>query len=96
MLLDKINKTNDIKRLNQKEKKQLAQEIREYILKVISNNGGHLASNLGTVELTIALESVFDPGKDRIIWDVGHQCYIYKMLTGRFNNINNIITSFSN
>lgn len=87
MLLDKINKTNDIKRLNQKEKKQLAQEIREYILKVISNNGGHLASNLGTVELTIALESVFDPGKDRIIWDVGHQCYTHKILNGRKNEL---------
>jgi len=87
MLLDKINKTNDIKRLNQKEKKQLAQEIREYILKVVSNNGGHLASNLGTVELTIALESVFDPGKDRIIWDVGHQCYTHKILNGRKNEL---------
>ncbi len=87
MLLDKINKTNDIKRLNQKEKKQLAQEIREYILKVVSNNGGHLASNLGTVELTIALESVFDPGKARIIWDVGHQCYTHKILNGRKNEL---------
>lgn len=83
MLLDKINKTNDIKKLSHKEKKQLAQEIRDYILNVTSNNGGHLASNLGTVELTIALESVFDPSKDRIIWDVGHQCYTHKILNGR-------------
>ncbi len=87
MLLDKINKTNDIKKLNHKEKKKLAQEIRNYILSITSNNGGHLASNLGTVELTIALESVFDPSKDKIIWDVGHQCYTHKILNGRKNEL---------
>ena len=85
MLLDKINKTNDIKKLNLKEKKLLAKEIRDYILNVTSNNGGHLASSLGTVELTIALESVFDLNKDKIIWDVGHQCYTHKILNGRKN-----------
>ena len=67
MQLDRINKTNDIKKLTLREKKELSAEIREYLLKVVSKNGGHLASNLGVVELTIALESVFDVNKDRII-----------------------------
>ena len=83
MQLEKINKINDIKKLNYQEKEELSCEIRDYILDVVSKNGGHLASNLGTVELTIALESVFDVTKDKIIWDVGHQCYTHKILTGR-------------
>ena len=83
MQLEKINKTNDIKKLSIHEKKELAVEIRDYLLEVVSKNGGHLASNLGIVELTIALESVFDVNKDKIIWDVGHQCYVHKILTGR-------------
>ena len=82
-MLEKIKKTNDIKKLNNQEKKELSKEIREYIIDVTSKNGGHLASNLGSVELTIALESVFDPNKDKIIWDVGHQCYTHKILNGR-------------
>lgn len=83
MQLEKINKINDIKKLTLDEKKILSDEIRRYILDVVSTNGGHLASNLGIVELTIALESVFDVKKDNIIWDVGHQCYVHKILTGR-------------
>ncbi len=83
MLLEKIKDTNDIQKLNLKEKKILAEEIREYLINIVSHNGGHLASNLGVVELTIALESVFNPLKDKIIWDVGHQCYIHKILNGR-------------
>lgn len=83
MQLERINKTNDIKKLNSNEKEELATEIRDYMLDVISKNGGHLASNLGIVELTIALESVFDVSKDKIIWDVGHQCYVHKILNGR-------------
>lgn len=83
MLLEKVNNTNDLKKLKIKEKKQLAQEIREYIIDVVSKNGGHLASNLGVVELTLALESVFDVEKDKIVWDVGHQCYTHKILNGR-------------
>ena len=82
-MLERINKVNDVKKLNLNEKKILASDIRNYIIDVISNNGGHLASNLGVVELTIALESVFDVTKDKIIWDVGHQCYVHKILTGR-------------
>ena len=90
MQLSKINKTNDIKKLNLKEKKELAGEIREYLLDTISKTGGHIASNLGVVELTIALESVFDPKKDRIIWDVGHQCYTHKILNGRKEELKTI------
>ena len=82
-MLEKINKENDIKKLTLKEKKELSQEIRDYLVDVISKTGGHLASNLGVVELTIALHSVFDINKDKIIWDVGHQCYVHKILTGR-------------
>lgn len=83
MQLEKINKINDVKKLTLDEKKVLSDEIRQYILNIVSTNGGHLASNLGIVELTIALESVFDVKKDNIIWDVGHQCYVHKILTGR-------------
>ena len=82
-ILDKINKPQDLKNLNLVEKVELAREIREYILEIVSKNGGHLASNLGVVELTIALESVFDLPQDKIVWDVGHQSYVHKILTGR-------------
>lgn len=83
MILEKINKTNDIKKLSMEEKQALASEVREYLIDTVSKTGGHLASNLGVVELTFALESVFDVTKDKIIWDVGHQCYVHKILTGR-------------
>ena len=82
-ILDKINKPQDLKNLNLEKKVELAREIREYILEIVSKNGGHLASNLGVVELTIALESVFDLPQDKIVWDVGHQSYVHKILTGR-------------
>lgn len=82
-LLDKINDTKDLKILTLEEKEQLAQEIRQFILKHVSKTGGHLASNLGVVELTIALHSIFDVPKDKIIWDVGHQTYTHKILTKR-------------
>ena len=87
MQLDKINKINDIKKLSISDKEELTGEIRDYLLDVVSKTGGHLASNLGIVELTIALESVFDVTKDNIIWDVGHQCYVHKILTGRKNDL---------
>ena len=83
MILEKINKNEDLKKISNKEKKILAKEIRDYIIEIVSKNGGHLASNLGVVELTLALESVFDPNKDKIIWDVGHQSYTHKILNGR-------------
>lgn len=82
-ILDRINKPDDLKKLNLLEKNKLAEEIREYILEVVSKSGGHLASNLGVVELTIALHSVFDLPQDKIVWDVGHQSYVHKILTGR-------------
>ena len=82
-VLDKINNTNDVKVLNKNEKIKLSEEIRELIINVVSENGGHLASNLGVVELTIALHSIFDVNKDKIVWDVGHQSYVHKILTGR-------------
>lgn len=82
-ILKKINGPEDLKKLNVSEKQVLAEEIRKEILEVVSKNGGHLASNLGVVELTIALHSVFNTPDDKIIWDVGHQCYTHKILTGR-------------
>ena len=89
-MLEQINSPQDLKKLNEKEKKQLAEEIRKYILDVVSENGGHLASNLGVVELTIALHSVFNVPEDKIVWDVGHQTYIHKILTGRKNKISTL------
>ena len=89
-VLDKINNTNDVKKLNKKEKIKLAKEIRELIINVVSENGGHLASNLGVVELTIALHSIFDVNKDKIVWDVGHQSYVHKILTGRKDKMNTL------
>lgn len=83
MVLEKIEQENDIKKIDPKEFATLAQEIREFLIQKISENGGHLASNLGVVELTMALHLVFDLPKDKIIWDVGHQSYTHKILTGR-------------
>ena len=82
-ILNKINNVKDLKSLNLNEKNKLASELREYILDVVSKNGGHLASNLGVVELTIAMLSVFNLPKDKIVYDVGHQSYVHKILTGR-------------
>ena len=82
-MLEKISSPQDVKELNIEEKKELAEEIRKYILEVVSENGGHLASNLGVVELTIALHSVFNLPEDKIVWDVGHQTYVHKIITGR-------------
>jgi len=82
-LLDKIDSPTDLKRLKQPELSQLAAEVREELISVVSANGGHLASNLGVVELTIALHRVFDSPQDKIVWDVGHQAYTHKLLTGR-------------
>ena len=82
-LLKKIDSPEDIKKLNYEALNELAAEIREYMIEVISKNGGHLAPNLGVVELTLALHKVFNCPKDKIIWDVGHQSYIHKIITGR-------------
>ncbi len=82
-LLDNINSPSDLKNLSRAELTKLAREIRQRIVEVVSRNGGHLASNLGVVELSIALHYVFDVPNDKIIWDVGHQSYTHKLLTGR-------------
>ncbi len=83
MLLETINSPADVKRLKGEELLKLAEELRETIIQTVSVNGGHLASNLGVVELTLALHYVFDSPKDKIIWDVGHQSYSHKLITGR-------------
>lgn len=82
-ILDKINSSNDVKKLKTDELEPLCQEIREYIIDNVSKTGGHLASNLGSVELTVALHRVYDTSKDRIVFDVGHQSYAHKIITGR-------------
>ncbi len=82
-LLDRINSPADLKPFTTAELERLASEIRQEIIATVTTTGGHLASNLGVVELTIALHRVFDSPRDKIIWDVGHQCYVHKLLTGR-------------
>ncbi|UCG78848.1 MAG: 1-deoxy-D-xylulose-5-phosphate synthase [Nitrospirota bacterium] len=88
--LGSINSPDDVKKLNSEELCELSQKLRETILERVSKNGGHLASNLGVVELTIALNFVFDFLEDRIVWDVGHQCYAHKLLTGRQKDFHTI------
>lgn len=90
MILDRINKENDIKKIPESEWLYLAEEIREYILDHVSKTGGHLAPNLGVVELTMALHLFMDFPKDKLIFDVGHQCYTHKILTGRKNEFDNL------
>ena len=82
-LLDNINSPADLKKLTRPELKQLAAELRQELVTTVTTTGGHLASNLGVVELTLALHRVFDSPRDKIIWDVGHQSYVHKLLTGR-------------
>ena len=82
-MLEKINNAKDLEKLSYNDKNKLAEDIRKYIIEIVAKNGGHLASNLGVVDLTIAIHSVFDLYKDKLIWDVGHQVYTHKILTGR-------------
>ena len=82
-LLQFINSPDDLRKLSREELPQLANELRTFILNSVSNTGGHLSSNLGTIELTVALHFVFDTPEDRLIWDVGHQSYAHKVITGR-------------
>lgn len=81
--LDKVDSPKDIKNMSIEEMDLLAKDIRKFLVKSVSKTGGHLASNLGVVELTLALHKVFDSPKDKIVWDVGHQSYVHKMVTGR-------------
>ena len=90
MILEKIKKENDIKELSEEELEILADEIREFLIQKISVTGGHLASNLGVVELTMALHLFLDLPKDKLIWDVGHQSYTHKLLTGRRENFDTL------
>ncbi len=90
MILDSIQKENDIKKVDAKDYPALAQEIRDFLLQKISKTGGHLGSNLGAVELTMALHLVCDLPQDKIVWDVGHQSYTHKLLTGRRDGFDNL------
>jgi 1-deoxy-D-xylulose-5-phosphate synthase len=90
MILEKIKKPNDIHKVALKDFPVLAQEIREFLIESVSHTGGHLASNLGAVELTLALHNVLDLPEDKIIWDVGHQAYTHKILTGRKEEFANL------
>ena len=90
MVLEKIHKENDIKNLSPEELTMLADEIRQFLIEKISVTGGHLASNLGVVELTMALHNVLEFPEDRIVWDVGHQAYTHKILTGRKDGFKNL------
>ena len=92
-ILNEINSPDDLKKVHHRKLKRLASEIRKLIITVVSSNGGHLASNLGVVELTIALHRVFNSPVDKIIWDVGHQCYTHKILTGRKEGFTTIRTN---
>lgn len=82
-ILEKINCSNDIKKLSEDELEPLCEELRRFLVDNISKSGGHLASNLGTVELTVALHRVYDSSIDRLVFDVGHQSYTHKIITGR-------------
>lgn len=92
-ILNKIKSPRDVKKLDGSELDTLCAEIRSVLIDTISKTGGHLASNLGTVELTVALHRMFDSPDDKIIWDVGHQAYTHKLLTGRYDRISSIRTS---
>ena len=90
LLLDSINSPADLRRLDRRQLPQLASELRAFLIDSVSKTGGHLSSNLGTVELTIALHAVFNTPEDRLVWDVGHQCYAHKILTGRREGMNRL------
>jgi 1-deoxy-D-xylulose-5-phosphate synthase len=83
MLLDHINEPRDLRRLSPEQLTELAEEIRTFIVGTVTTTGGHLGSNLGVVELTLALHRVFDSPRDVILWDTGHQAYTHKLITGR-------------
>ncbi len=83
MILEKIHTPADVKALDREQLEPLCRELRQFLVEHVSKTGGHLASNLGAVELTVAIHRVFDTSKDRLVFDVGHQCYVHKALTGR-------------
>ena len=85
-LLQNINSPSDLRKLKKDQLPELSKELREYIIDIVSDKGGHLGASLGVVELTIAIHYVFDTPKDQLVWDVGHQAYGHKILTGRKDN----------
>lgn len=89
-VLQRITDPKEIKDLDEKELEILAEDLREFLIESVSNTGGHFASNLGVIDLTVALFKNFDFSEDRIIWDVGHQSYAYKILTGRKDKFNTL------
>lgn len=89
-ILSAVNSPSDVKKMNDRELNELCFEIRQKMLETVSKNGGHLSSNLGTVELTVALHKVFDSPRDSIVFDVGHQCYAHKLITGRYKNFDTL------
>ena len=91
-LLDRVKLPADIKALSDRELRQLSDELRAETISAVSVTGGHLGAGLGVVELTVALHAVFDAPRDKIIWDVGHQCYPHKILTGRRDQIRTLRT----
>ncbi|MGA1220656.1 MAG: 1-deoxy-D-xylulose-5-phosphate synthase N-terminal domain-containing protein, partial [Ilumatobacteraceae bacterium] len=90
MLMDDLNGPEDLKRLPAAQLPELAREIRDFIVDSVATNGGHLGSNLGAVELSIALHRVFESPTDAILWDTGHQAYVHKLLTGRKSQFNEL------
>ncbi len=89
-VLDKVNSTQDLKKLNKEELPQLCEEIRQFLVESVATTGGHLASNLGVVELTVAMHYVYNSPQDKFVFDVGHQAYVHKILTGRKNEFKNL------
>src|SRR3990167_10210079 len=89
-LLDQVNFPSDLKHFSDAELEQLCTELRQFIIETMNVSGGHFAANLGTIELTVALHAVFDTPEDRLIWDVGHQAYAHKILTGRKQQLQTI------
>ncbi len=83
MILENIHSPADVKALDKSQLEPLCRELRTFLVNSVSRTGGHLASNLGAVELTVAIHRVFDTSRDRLVFDVGHQCYVHKALTGR-------------
>ena len=91
-ILSQIHSPDDVKQLEENRLGELATEIRKVLVETVSQTGGHLASNLGVVELTIALHRVFDSPRDQIVFDVGHQAYTHKLLTGRYSQFSTLRT----
>src|SRR3972149_6249321 len=89
-ILDSINQPEDVRKLDYPQLAQLAAEVRDELITSVPSTGGHMASNLGVVELTIALHRVFNSPRDKLIWDVGHQSYVHKLLTGRRKDFNTL------